>query len=366
MKNYNCFHIIATAYKYYSIILKKEKHKIKAIKNSEVQNKDLVNKDLIEKGLNNEELKEEILNLKDFHSKTLINEYQRTFKNINMKKVKVSNYNIEKVNSVKTDKEEIKIKEKLKLDINIKEDKVKNEVSYYVELRTGKGNTITVETLGNFLYTLNKLDYTKEDSRVLEFLIKILKTDNKRIIEGRKFIIKDSELRILLSLIDKNKTISFVYDYMTYKTKIIKENIPYIFTVKKRDNQIILTNQKKMNIKVDENNTVWIYDKKIYLPSKEQIDFIIPMYQKLKEQNKVIYKYSKENLSKIIYILGKIAKEINIEDNLRNEVNEINKIEFYIIREDNNLYCNFKINYINSLEALKDNKFLDKIDMVLE
>uniref|UniRef100_UPI0026384258 DEAD/DEAH box helicase n=1 Tax=Clostridium sp. TaxID=1506 RepID=UPI0026384258 len=42
------------------------------------------------------------------------------------------------------------------------------------------------------------------------------------------------------------------------------------------------------------------------------------------------------------------------------------KIEFYIIREDNNLYCNFKINYINSLEALKDNKFLDKIDMVLE
>ena len=77
IKNYTCLHIIATAYKYYSIILKKEKRKIKSIKN-----KDLVDVDIIEKNFENEELKEEIFNFKNLNKETLISKENKTLKSL--------------------------------------------------------------------------------------------------------------------------------------------------------------------------------------------------------------------------------------------------------------------------------------------
>ncbi len=271
--------------------------------------------------------------------------------------------------SNKIQKQEIKstkvLNNSLKLDIKFKQVKADNKNEYYLELRAGNEGTIAVETLGKFLFDENN-KFKYRDYIFIDFLRKKLKEDKSRITNLRTFKIHDNELKEVLNLIDNKKEISLNYDYMNYTSQIYKEDIPFIFTIKKKGEGIVVKPQKKSIIPLDNNKDIWLYDKKIYLPTEKQLKYYKGIYKKLKEKDALIYKYTDDNLKKILFILGEISKDLIIDESIKYEINKINTPKFYIAKEDSNIYCNLKIEYINSLNGIKDDKAIEKLEMALE
>lgn len=107
---------------------------------------------------------------------------------------------------------------------------------------------------------------------IIDFLRERLKKDKSRIVDKRNFILYKEELKEFFSLVD-NKNIALTYDYMNYNSVIHKEDIPLIFTIKKNGESLILKPQKKTIIPLDNKKEVWLYDKKIYLPTEKQLKY---------------------------------------------------------------------------------------------
>ena len=257
------------------------------------------------------------------------------------------------------------INKPLNLDIKLKQIKVNNKNEYYLELRAGKEGTIAVEALGKFLFEEdNKFKY--KDYLIIDFLRKKLKADRSRITNARSFKLYDNELKELLNLIDNKKEIQLNYDYMNYTSVIHKEDIPLIFTIKKKSEAIIVKPQKKSIVPLNSDKDIWLYEKKIYLPSEKQLKYYNPLYEKLREKDTLVYKDTYNNLKKIVFILGEISKDIIIDESIKEQINKINMPKFYISKEGSNIYCTFKIEYINSLDGIKDVKAIEKLEMTLE
>ena len=271
--------------------------------------------------------------------------------------------------SNKIQKQEVKktrdLNKSLNIDIKLKQVKVNNKNEYYLELRAGSEGTIAVEALGKFLFAEdNKFKY--KDYLIIEFLRKKFKEDKSRIINGRSFKLYDNELKDLALLIDSKKIINLNFDYMNYTSQIHKEDIPLIFTIKKRGEAIVVKPQKKSVIPLDSNKYIWIYDKKIYLPSEKQLKYYKGIYEKLKEKDSLVYKNTDENLKKILFILGEVSKDIIIDETIKDEINRVNTPKFYIEKEGSNIFCNLKIEYINTLDGIRDERAIEKLEMALE
>ncbi|MBE6054950.1 MAG: ATP-dependent helicase [Clostridium sartagoforme] len=308
IKNYTCSHIVATMYKFYYELSNK-------IQNQEVNNSKSSN--------------------------------SRNSRNSN--KGTTNNY----------------FKDYISIDIKIKQAKVNDKNEYYLELRAGKENTIAVEALGKFLFDYNN-KFRYKDYVVIEYLKKKLKEDKSKIINGRSFRLDEYELKEILLLIDGKKNITLNFDYMNYTSLIYRGNIPLIFTIKKKGETILVKSQRKSLVPLDSNKELWIYDKKIYIPSEKQLKYYKGIYEKLKEKDSLIYKNTEENLKKILFILGEVSKDIIIDESIKAEVNTINTPKFYIEKEGDNIICNLQIEYINSLKGIKDDKALEKLEMILE
>ena len=271
--------------------------------------------------------------------------------------------------SNKIQKQQVKktrdLNKSLNIDIKLKQVKVNNKNKYYLELRAGNEGTVAVEALGKFLFAEdNKFKY--KDYLIIEFLRKKFKEDKSRIINGRSFKLYDNELKDLALLIDSKKIINLNFDYMNYTSQIHKEDIPLIFTIKKRGEAIVVKPQKKSVIPLDSNKCIWIYDKKIYLPSENQLKYYKGIYEKLKEKDSLVYKNTDENLKKILFILGEVSKDIIIDETIKDEINKINTPKFYIEKEGSNIFCTLKIEYINTLDGIKDERAIEKLEMALE
>lgn len=271
--------------------------------------------------------------------------------------------------SNKVKKQEIKnikdLNKSLNLNIKLKQVKTNNKNEYYLELRAGKEGTIAIEALGKFLFDEdNKFKY--KDYLIIEFLREKFKEDRSRIVNGRSFKIYDNELKKILVLIDSKKIINLNFDYMNYTSQIYKEDIPLIFTIKKKGEAIVVKSQKKSVIPLDSNKDIWLYDKKIYLPSEKQLKYYKGIYEKLKEKDNLVYKSTDENLKKIVFILGEVSKDIIIDESIKGEVNKINTPKFYIEKEGPNIFCTLKIEYINKLDGIRDERAIEKLEMALE
>ncbi|GAA0756308.1 DEAD/DEAH box helicase [Clostridium sartagoforme] len=253
----------------------------------------------------------------------------------------------------------------LKLDIKIKQVKINKNEEYHLELRSGEENTIAVESLGKFLFDENN-KFNKSNTVIIDFLKAKFKEGKSRIVNARSFILYKDELRSFLELIDNDKNIVLTYDYMNYNSVIYKEDIPLIFTLKKKGEALILKSQKKSIIPIDDKKEAWIYDKKIYLPTKKQLKYYKAIYDKLDGKDSLIYKNTESNLKKLLFIVGEISKDIIIDETVKNEINKVNTPRFYIEKENDNIYCSIDINYANSLNGLKDSRAKEKIEMELE
>ncbi|MCQ2969892.1 MAG: SNF2 helicase associated domain-containing protein, partial [Clostridium sp.] len=260
---------------------------------------------------------------------------------------------------VKLEKIELKIEPRLKF---IKENC--NE-KYIAEFWIGDSSLALMKSINEFIYCMeNKRFLSLNDNFVYNPHKHILNEEAKRIInyineqkkvDGRYFEIKPKDLKNFLMLLDNNKSISFNYNYVNYKSKVIKEVLPIHFNIKLKEGNISVTTTNKMPIALNNSLEAFLYDRNIYVPNKEQINFLNIIYNSLMEKGQITFVNNPQNLVKILKIVSNITHDISIGEGIKKLVKGLIKPEFYFTKVNNEIYCKVDINYpIGKITLLKD------------
>ena len=277
-------------------------------------------------------------------------------------------------------------KKLLNLDLDIKRSDT-NE--FDVQIRIGENNTYLVPKIseflkckevkghlrinGEFLYNSTSMIFSEQDERLLNYIH--MNLNNFKVVEGKTLRISEAYIEDLLKLISDNKKVKLNYNYINYESYIIKDDIPLSFTVKLDLNKIILTTKKKLPIPLNDNFTVFLNDRKIYLPTENQVKNYRIIYSKLKQEGKIEYPKNEASIVSLFKLLSNISNDILLGDGIKHLCRNCYKIKFLFKNENNEIKCKVTIDYfgkiINILDKnvecfLRDNYFEEEIAMKLE
>lgn len=220
------------------------------------------------------------------------------------------------------------------------------------------------------------MKFKEEDERLLNYIVLNLnKEDSFKVIEGKILRVNEEYIEEILKLVSDNRKVKLNYNYINYESYIIKEDMPVSFTVKIDFDKIILTTKKKLPIPLNDNFTVFLNDRKIYLPSDNQINNYKVLYHKLKSNGKIEYPKQEPYINKLFNLLSNISKDIMLGEGVKNLCRNYYKVKFFFKNENNNIKCKATVNYfgktINILDKnidyfLRDNNFEEEISMKLE
>lgn len=277
-------------------------------------------------------------------------------------------------------------KKLLNLDLDIKRSDT-NE--FDVQIRIGENNTYLVPKIseflkckevkghlrinGEFLYNSTSMIFSEQDERLLNYIH--MNLNNFKVVEGKTLRISEAYIEDLLKLISDNKKVKLNYNYINYESYIIKDDIPLSFTVKLDLNKIILTTKKKLPIPLNDNFTVFLNDRKIYLPTENQVKNYRIIYSKLKQEGKIEYPKNEASIVSLFKLLSNISNDILLGDGIKHLCRNCYKIKSLFKNENNEIKCKATIDYfgkiINILDKnvecfLRDNYFEEEIAMKLE
>lgn len=327
----------------------------------------------------------------------LDNKYvHRDFKCKHIMAVAYKFYMIAKKNEKKKgSKEPIKIeKVSLKIEPRLKAIKENGHEKYIAQLWIGDSSLALMKSINefiycmenkrflslndNFVYNPHKHILNEEAERIISYINKnIISKDSKgkRII-GRYFEIKAEDLKEFLMLLEDNKSIIFNYDYVNYKAEVIKKVLPIHFNINIKEGKISVTTTNKMPIPLNDSLDVFLYDRKIYVPTKEQIKFLKVIYKPLMDKGQVMIANNEENLVKILRILSNVTEDISLGEGVKRLVKGLIKPEFYFIKAYDEIYCKVDINYpvgkitlledVSKLSFICDKIYEEKIVMEME
>ena len=258
-----------------------------------------------------------------------------------------------------------------------------NEVNTYkCEFRIGESTTHLITSLKDFLekdkiifndlftYDSKRDFFSEEDTKIIEFL-----KSHKERISDRFLNLKGKDLREFLSLLNARK-ISFNYDFITYESKVKKENVPLSLTIRADNDSFMLRSQKKFPILLSNNGDVMFYDRDIYLPRKKAIETYLPYHKLFIKNNEIKYEKNLKVLNNLLSDLKSITKNVVLDDGTRWFLRDMSKPTFRIYKVGKEIYCNVKIDYCgyiidlikdkNDKSFLRDFKKESLIDIKLE
>nr|WP_246578113.1 DEAD/DEAH box helicase [Clostridium frigoris] len=181
-----------------------------------------------------------------------------------------------------------------------------------------------------------------------------------------------------------DKKVRLNYDGFEFEALIVKQDLPLAFTLKMRQKYFVLTTHKQFPISLNDKNDVYLFNWRLYLPSKDQVQRYIVICEKLRENGEILYGGGIDNYNKITSFLGTISSNINIGEEVKTFASNFIKIEFYLYEVEHDIYCdllvvygNEKINILrndrskdsmshNYKTSTRDYKFEEKIIMELE
>ena len=287
-----------------------------------------------------------------------------------------------KASNINKRSEEVVNKRKLKLHISIKCSMLNEINTYKCEFRIGESTTNLITSLKDFLekdtiifndlftYHSRRDFFSEEDTKIIEFL-----KSHKEKISDRFLNLKGKDLREFLSLLNERK-ISFNYDFITYESKVKKENVPLSLTIRADKDSFILRSQKKFPILLSNTGDVMFYDRDIYLPRKKAMETYFPYHKLFIKNNEIKYEKNLKALNNLISDLKSITKNVVLDDGTRGFLRDISKPTFRIYKVGKEIYCNVKIDYCgyiidlikdkNDKSFLRDFKKENLIDIKLE
>ena len=305
-------------------------------------------------------------------------------------KNKIKKINKENTNLNKKKESKLNIEKKiLNLDLDIKRNENR---TFDIQIRIGENNTYLIPKIseflkckevkgqlrinGEFLYNSSYMKFKEEDEKLLDYIVLNLNRENTfKILEGKILRINEEYIEEILKLVSDNRKVKLNYDYINYESYIIKDNMPLSFTVKMDFDKIILTTKKKVPIPLNNEFTVFLNDRKIYLPSEKQINNYKVLYNKLKSHGKIEYSKQEASINELFNLLGYISKDIILGEGVKNLCRNYYKVKIFFKNENNDIKCKATVNYfgkvINILDKnidyfLRDNNFEEEISMKLE
>lgn len=264
------------------------------------------------------------------------------YKKSNMKKVSVTknkkthlNIDIKIISILNKDilnfKAEFKLEEKHKyLITNLKD--------FILNFKLEKPFSVS----NQFIYNPLKFDIAPSDIKVLDFIKEHVHENTAD--SGRSLIIKAEKLREFLKCAE-NKKIQFKYNGLEYKVTVVRENLPVTFTLKTENDFLVLTTHKKLPIPLTEDKSVYFFNNKLYLPSKEQLLKYNPLYDKFKSKGKIVYNKTLKNYNALIFLLNKISNNITITEAVKSFASSTLNFKFLIYKIEENIYCKVYGNY---------------------
>ena len=212
----------------------------------------------------------------------------------------------------------------------------------------------------NFIYDPKRHYFSEEDERIIDFIEEYAglnealgsgplygRTSSGPISKNKMLVIPSQTLRRFLDCAS-HKRITFIEKDEEKKIKIKKEDMPLKFKLEEGDDSINLRISNNLPRPLTYKNDVYIYNDEVYLPSKKQAQKYKLFYSALKDNEKISFKgeKKKEVFTKIIPALDIITKEVNLDDNLKNNiVKEDLKIEIFFDRDKKSTWADVKMNY---------------------
>ncbi|MBU3143998.1 DEAD/DEAH box helicase [Clostridium sp. CF012] len=209
----------------------------------------------------------------------------------------------------------------------------------------------------------------KEDNKGTNSFIRLVRKVSKgptyyeaqHTIGKEKTRIEPVDLRAFLSKVKGGK-IKFNYDSFEFEAPIMQLDLPLTFTLKIRKEHFVVTTHKQFPVSLNDKNDVYLFNWKLYLPSRNQVGRYMLLCDKLKTNGEILYRKDIENYNKLTSFLRSITSDINISEEVKAYAANFIKPEFHIYDIDNDIYCDIKIIYGNEkINILKEEKSVDII-----
>ena len=275
-------------------------------------------------------------------------------------------------------------KDKEPLDIKIKINYKNNSRFFEVEFKIGKDRMYLIDDLEEFIKARNEglsfcfnkdfiydgkdYSFSSEDEKIIDFIDKYVSINREihlnnlsssfSFIKGRKLIVPKDNLKDFLQTIH-NKKIIFNYCNLDYYTKVLHKDLPLSFTIKEINNTILLksqSTQKRFPINLNSKNDVYFFDRDLYIPSKKQIKYYLPLYEELKKDGEILFSKNIENFKNILDLVALICKDIIIDEKLNKFKDSLFKANFYIDKKEERITCSCIISYGENKVDIIDEK----------
>lgn len=253
------------------------------------------------------------------------------------------------------------LREKLELNVSLKEVVDENSDYFQVSLFVGVNNIYPITNIQEFIININKLTeyhigkgliynaqkyyFSKKDEEILEYIYEyiLISKDNNKVNYIR--IHKEILRRFLKNL--ASKKIKFNYNYQTYICEIKDENLPVSFTLKQIREDYVLTTKKAFPIPLNEKMDVFFFDRKIYIPSVEQIKSYKIFYNILKEDKQIVFHKDihSEEFYNLIAHLNIMSNNLSLDEAIIKRLENNIKVDFGFIKQGDKFCCNVTLIY---------------------
>lgn len=306
-KNFLCEHLVATTYKFRELAEKKIKTSPTKSAEKSLLYKSTNLNNLLEKAL----LKKEKLSLEVY-----INEIENLKSNYYQVEFKIKGRSVYPINNIKEFVEHILKFKKLKINSNL---------IYNFEIHEFSNNDY------NIIYFLK--EFIDLDEKVNGILSREFKLFN-----GKYINLLPSMLYRFLEILNE-KNITFTKNLITYKSKIMKKSLPLSFTIKEKDNLLLVTSKKILPLPLNEDFNVFLYDRNIYLLNVKEQTIYKEFYTILKDNGVILFEKDLKIYQSLIKLLKEISNDINLGESLYKALGDMLKTKFSIKKDLDNLYC---------------------------
>lgn len=268
---------------------------------------------------------------------------------------------------------------------------------YALELKVGLERLYVVKNLKEFIESvfLNEQSiyfgkgfefhpkiqhFTKEDYEVL-LLIKEIYDNNNHVnaniyvnksmfFSGKRAYLTESQLIRFLRL-KSGLTINAILKEKDFKDiKVFTKDMPLNFNISITNDILSLRLEEDMPQSVDRRNKIYMYKGDLYLPSKEQIKTLMPIYKTMKKQGGNNINFKKGEIGEVAtYIIPKlrlISESIITDESLENIIKEEPlKISFYLDKDKEYVSCDIVFKYGDTSFNLKDEGSNNKTIVVI-
>ena len=224
---------------------------------------------------------------------------------------------------------------------------IKNKKEYNI----GKG----------LLYDSKKYSFSENDEKLLNYLYEVILI-NKNENSKNSLRIPCEILRKFLENLD-GKKIKFLYNYQNYLSDIVKSDLPLSFTMKKINENYVLTTKKVFPIPLNNSMDVFLYDRNLYIPSLKQINLYKILYKYFKKSKEITFKddITDEEFNILNKVITSISENVFYDEAIIEKINKDIKIIFNFTRKRGKSICDVGIKssivdmeYFNAVKINKD------------